>query len=67
MLREDTSTRLIVVGFSMLLAGWFALLLIVIGRVGSGFLLDFGAYAVSVAGLAIGLFGVGEYTRRRGA
>ncbi len=63
MLREGTSTRLMVVGFGLLLAGWLVLLLMVVGRIAPGFLLSFGAYATSVAGLVIGLFGAAAYAR----
>jgi len=63
-MRGSPAVRWIAVGLVLLLAGWLVLLLMVLGQVASGFLLNFAAYAMSVAGLAIGLFGVAEHARR---
>ncbi|OLD61465.1 MAG: hypothetical protein AUI83_00760 [Armatimonadetes bacterium 13_1_40CM_3_65_7] len=61
--REGNSLRLAVVGLVLLMLSWLVLLLMVIGRVASGFLLTFGAFAVSVVGLGIGLFGAVQHRR----
>ena len=55
--------RLIVVGFMLLTASWLVLLLMVVGGIESSLALSVGAYAVSIAGLAVGLFGVADYMR----
>lgn len=55
--------RLIAVGFVLLTASWLVLLLMVIGRIESSLPLSAGAYAASIAGLAVGLFGVADYVR----
>lgn len=55
--------RLIAVGFVLLTASWLVLMLMVIGRIASSLPLSVGAYAVSIAGLAVGLFGVADYVR----
>lgn len=51
------------VGLALLLASWVVVLLMVIGRIPSSLLLSLGAYAASVVGLAVGLFGVVQYVR----
>ena len=61
--REGNSLRLAVVGLVLLMLSWVVLLLMVIGRVASGFLLAFGAFVVSVVGLGIGLFCAVHYGR----
>jgi len=53
------------VGFALLVASWLVLLLMVIGEITPSLLLSMGAYAASVAGLIIGLFGVVQYVRKR--
>jgi len=53
------------VGFALLVASWLVLLLMVIGAIAPSLLLSMGAYAASVAGLVIGLFGVVQYVRKR--
>ncbi len=57
--------RLMAVGGGLLLAAWIVLLLMVIRRLEPNLLLSVGAYAASVAGLVIGLFGAGQYVRGR--
>jgi hypothetical protein len=47
-----------VVGFILLLVSWLVLLLMTIGRLAPSFPLSLGAYTVSVAGLATGLYGL---------
>jgi hypothetical protein len=54
-----------VVGFVLLFGSWLVILLMVIGLITASLLLSLGAYAVSVAGLTIGLFGVAQYVRER--
>ncbi len=68
MVHEMTPLRLMVVGFTLLLASWLVLLLMVAGRIAPSLLLSLGTYAVSMAGLAVGLFGAVQYVRhtRRG-
>lgn len=56
--------RLIAVGFVLLTASWLVLLLMVIGGIESSLPLSMGAYAVSIAGLAVGLFGVADFVRQ---
>lgn len=53
------------VGGGLLLAAWTVLLLMVIRRLEPSLVLSVGAYAASVAGLVIGLFGAGQYARGR--
>ena len=57
--------KLMAVGFALLVASWLVLLLMVIGEIAPSLLLSMGAYAASVAGLVIGLFGVVQYVRKR--
>ena len=57
--------KLMAVGFALLVASWLVLLLMVIGAIAPSLLLSMGAYAASVAGLVIGLFGVVQYVRKR--
>jgi hypothetical protein len=49
---------------SLLAASWLVLLLMVIGRIPSSVPLSLGAYAASIAGLAIGVFGVARSIRK---
>jgi membrane associated rhomboid family serine protease len=62
---EVSPVRLMVAGFVLLLGSWLVILLMVIGEITPSLLLSLGAYAASVAGLAIGLFGVAQYARER--
>ncbi len=55
---HGVSSRLMVVGFILLLVSWLVLLLMTIGRLAPSFPLSLGAYTVSVAGLATGLYGL---------
>jgi hypothetical protein len=57
--------RLMAVGLVLLLAAWTVLLLMVIRMLEPSLLLSLGAYAASVTGLVIGLFGAGAYARGR--
>ncbi|MEN6299782.1 MAG: hypothetical protein ABFD51_07725 [Anaerolineaceae bacterium] len=59
---------MIIVGFSLLLVGWFIPLLIVMKMIESTFALNFIAYGASVSGLTISTIGVAMYvgkTRRK--
>lgn len=62
--RRQPFTVVVLAGF-LLVASWLVLLLMVIGRIPSSLLLSLGAYAASIAGLAIGIFGVARQIRRR--
>ena len=54
----------IVIGVAaMVIAGVLIPLLMVIHILESTFLLDFGSYAISTAGLYLGIIGVAEYVR----
>ena len=57
MLTHVVPLKLIVIGFILLLGSWLVLFLTVVKAVAPGFLLSLIAYAASVAGLVIGLFG----------
>ena len=59
------SLRVAAAAAFLLAASWLVLLLIVIGRLPSSLPLSLGAYAASIAGLAIGVFGVARHIRRR--
>ncbi len=63
MLPGVAPSRLMALGFALLVASWLVILLMVIGRIASSLLLSLGAYAASVAGLAVGLFGVIQHVR----
>jgi hypothetical protein len=52
-------------GFTLLLAAWLVLLLMVIRRIEPSLVLSIGAYAASLAGLVVGLFGAVQYVRGR--
>jgi hypothetical protein len=52
-------------GMALLLAAWLVLMLMVIGQIERSLLLSVGAYAASLVGLVIGLFGAGLYVRER--
>lgn len=59
------SRRLILVGGGLLVAGWLALFLTVIGVVKASFALSFLAYGACMVGLGLGVFGA-YISRRRG-
>ncbi len=52
-----------VIGFTLLLGSWLALLLTVIHLIPPSLLLSLVAYGTSVAGLIIGLLGTVQYVR----
>ncbi|OLC31176.1 MAG: hypothetical protein AUH31_03085 [Armatimonadetes bacterium 13_1_40CM_64_14] len=60
------SVRLIVLGGTVLLTSWFLLLLLAIRLLPPSLLLALLAYAGSVAGLAIGVFGAVRYAHPAG-
>jgi len=53
--------RLMAMGFVMLLLSWFLLLLTVSRLIASSFVLSLTAYAGSVVGLAMGVYGALQY------
>ena len=55
--------RLIFIGFLLVLFGFVAPFLMVLGVVKSTFALNFISYAASVGGLFMGMLGVAMYTR----
>jgi hypothetical protein len=63
MLTQAVPIRLMVIGFVLLVGSWLVLLLTVIKFIEPSFLLSLIAYAASVAGLVIGLFGIVQYAR----
>lgn len=65
MLHEPTPLKMMAAGLVLLLASWLAILLMVIGQISPSLVLSLGAYVASVAGLAVGLFGVVQYVRGR--
>jgi hypothetical protein len=66
MRRWGGSVRLIVLGGAVLLTSWFFLLLLTIRFLPPSLPLALLAYAASVAGLAIGVFGAVRYTHQAG-
>lgn len=64
-LDEVSPFRLMAAGFVLLAASWLVIFLMVIGQIAASLLLSMGAYALSVAGLAVGLFGVVQVRRER--
>lgn len=54
-----------ILGFFMLLISFLAIFAMVLRMVEAGFLLSFGAYAVSFLGLMVGLAGIVGYGQRR--
>jgi len=56
--------RLIVIGFFLVLFGFAAPFLIVLGVLESTFTLNFISYAASVGGLLMGMIGAAMHTRR---
>ena len=69
MLADVTPLKLIVLGFVLLLASWFVLFFMAVRLIPASFLLSLGAYAASLGGLVIGIFGAVQYaraTRREG-
>lgn len=55
--------RLIIIGFLLVLFGFVAPLLMVVGVLESTFFLNFLSYAASVSGLIMGIIGAAWYTR----
>jgi len=55
-----------ILGFFMLVVSFLAIFGMVLRLIEAGFLLSFGAYAVSFLGLMVGLAGVVGYGQRRG-
>lgn len=60
------SSRLILVGAGLLVTGWLALFLTVIGVLKASFTLSFAAYGACMVGLALGVFGAFLSRRREG-
>ncbi len=60
------SAKLIVLGGSVLVTSWLLLLLVTIRRLPPSLPLSLAAYAGSVAGLAIGVFGAFRYAHQAG-
>ncbi|TMJ10515.1 MAG: hypothetical protein E6G99_00255 [Bacillati bacterium ANGP1] len=58
--------RLMAMGFVMLLLSWFLLLLTVSRLIASSFVLSLTAYAGSVVGLAMGVYGALQYASHGG-
>ena len=58
--------RLMAMGFVMLLLSWFLLLLTVSRLIASSFVLSLTAYAGSVVGLAMGVYGAAQYASHGG-
>ena len=58
--------RLMAMGFVMLLLSWFLLLLTVSRLIASSFVLSLTAYAGSVVGLAMGVYGALQYASHAG-
>ena len=58
--------RLMAMGFVMLLLSWFLLLLTVSRLIASSFVLSLTAYAGSVVGLAMGVYGAVQYASHGG-
>lgn len=56
---------LMILGFFMLLVSFLVIFGMVLRMIEAGFLLSFGAYAVSFLGLMVGLAGVVGYGQRR--
>jgi len=57
--------RLIFIGFLMVLFGFIAPFLMILGVFESTFFLNFISYAASVGGLFMGMIGTAGYTRSR--
>jgi hypothetical protein len=62
---EVDPRKLVALGSALLVVSWMMLLLMVIGQIPRHLLLSVAAYAASVAGFAVGMFGVVMYVRRR--
>lgn len=58
-----TPGRLIAAGGALLLGAWLVLLLMVIHQLPASLPLAMGAYAASLVGLVIGLFGAVQYVQ----
>ena len=65
MLHEVKSLKLMAVGLALLVASWLVILFMVIRLIEPSLLLSLGAYAASVVGLTVGLFGVAQYVGGR--
>lgn len=63
MLAPAIPLRLMVIGLVLLLASWLVLLMMVIKLIAPSMPLSLIAYAASVGGLAIGVFGAIQYAR----
>ena len=59
--------KLIGLGLAMMLGSWAVIFMVVLGVISNSFLLSLGAYAASLAGFGIGMFGVVHYVRGRRA
>lgn len=57
--------KLIGLGAALLLASWAVIFLMVLGVIGKSFPVALGAYAASLAGFMLGMFGVVNYVRAR--
>lgn len=64
MLADVTPLKLMVLGFMLLLASWFVLFFMVVRLIPPSFLLSLGAYAASLGGLVIGIFGAIQHARQ---
>jgi len=53
---------MIIIGFLLVLAGWFFPLLMVMKLLESTFLLSFLSYAFSIGGILLGVIGTAMYT-----
>lgn len=62
-----SARRLMGLGLALLLGSWAVIFLMVLGVIGKSFPLSLGAYAVSLAGFGIGMFGAINYARGRRA
>lgn len=59
----EQSRHLIIIGFFLVLFGFIAPLLMVVGVLESTFFLNFFSYATSVGGLFMGIIGAAGYIR----
>ncbi|MDI9619312.1 MAG: hypothetical protein QFX33_00605 [Candidatus Nezhaarchaeota archaeon] len=67
MLKATRETYEVIAGFCMMLVGFLLPFLMVVGVIASSIGLSIFSYAISLAGLALGLHGVyGIYTTKRG-
>jgi len=63
MLTQVGARTLLVIGLMLLAGSWLVLLLTVIKVISSSIWLSLIAYAISVVGLVVGLFGTVQYVR----